>query len=326
MNAPLFKLRTISAILMVVISCKPRSDLNVQWNEDKNLLSINVQKQKLSAVLEEIQSKTSFIIFVPGGDPDSLVTASFENQPLNAGLDLLIGKHRGYSFDTKGKEFFLAGKEGAKAGRRKPDKTTTERKNKPDTVEVFIPKSQEKVKGKIDTLLAERPTGRITKTVPEKVEVPDKKSKTESRQPLEPLQGQFYKLRLRFSDDEITIVKAISVKGELQQNEAPNRDYLVAFESGNTLLSIATFDDPLILHSYDPDPNAEHKELKAKRATVDVVLPDTFNEREKNSIVVSVYQITQALPENITPNTWSKFKPELKQRASFRLAEIIKKQ
>ena len=326
MNATRFKLCMIPFILVVVMSCKPRSDLKVQWNEDKNLLSIHAQKQKLSAVLDEIQSKTSFIVFVPGGDPDSLVTASFENQSLNAGLDLLIGKHRGYTFDTKGKEFSLVGKEGAKVGRKKPDKTATERKSKPDTAEVFVPKDRERLKGKIDTLLAEKPTGRIAKVAPEKVEVPEKKSKTESRNPLEPQQGQFYKLRLRFADDAITIVKAISVKGALQQNEAPNRDYLVAFESGTTLLSFATFDDPLILHSYDPDPNAEHKELKAKRATVDVSLPDTFNEREKNSIVVSVYQITKPLPENITPDTWNKLKPTLKQRASFRLAEISKKQ
>jgi hypothetical protein len=114
MNATLFKLRMIPFLLVVVMSCKPRSDLKVQWNEDKSLLSIHAQKQKLSAVLDEIQSKTSFTVFVPGGDPDSLVTASFENQPLNAGLDLLIGKHRGYTFDTKGKEFSLAGKEGVK--------------------------------------------------------------------------------------------------------------------------------------------------------------------------------------------------------------------
>jgi hypothetical protein len=326
MNATLFKLRMIPAILMMAVACKPRSDLKVKWNEDKHLLSINVQKQKLSTVLADIQSQSSIVVFVPGGDPDSLVTVSFENQPLNVGLDLLIGKHRGYTFDTKEKEFPLTGKEGAKVGRRKPEKTTTERKNKVDTLEVFVPKNQERVKGKIDTVLAEKPIGRMAKISPDKVEVPEKKSKTASRQPIEPVQGQFYKLRLRFEGDDITVVKAISVPGALQQNEAPNRDYLVAFESGNTLLSIATFDDPLILHSYDPDPNAEHKELKAKRATVDVVLPDTFNEREKASIVVSVYQITRALPENITRETWSKLKPNLKQRASFRLAEIIKKQ
>ncbi|MBT1712112.1 hypothetical protein KK062_27975 [Fulvivirgaceae bacterium PWU5] len=326
MNTTLFKLYMIPVILVVVMSCKPRSDLNVHWNEDKSLLSIHAQKQKLSAVLDEIQSKTSFTVFVPGGDPDSLVTASFENQPLNAGLDVLIGKHRGYTFDTKEKEFSLVGKEGVKVGRKKPDKTATERKSKPDTAEVFVAKDREKLKGKIDTLLAEKPIGRITKAAPEKVEVPEKKSKTESRSPLEPQQGQFYKLRLRFADDAITIVKVISVKGALRQNEATNRDYLVAFESGNTLLSIATFDDPLILHSYDPNPDAEHKELKAKRATVDVVLPDTFTEREKNSIVVSVYQITKPLPEKITPDTWSKVKPALTQRATFRLAEIIKKQ
>lgn len=326
MNATLFKLRMIPAILMVVVSCKPRSDLKVKWDDNKHLLSIHVEKQKLSAVLDDIQSQSSIVVFVPGGDPDSLVSASFENQPLNAGLDLLIGNHRRYTFDTKGKEFPLTGKEGAKVGRRKPEKTTTERKNNVDTLEVFVPKNQERLKGKIDTVMAEKPIGRIAKITPEKVEVPDKKSKTEPRQPIEPVQGQFYKLRLRFEGDEIKVVKAISVKGALQQNEAPNRDYLVAFESGNTLLSIATFDDPLVLHSYDPDPNAEHKELKVKRATVDVVLPDTFNDREKSSIVVSVYQITKALPGNITADTWPRYKSALKQRASLKLAEISKKQ
>ncbi|MBK8955285.1 MAG: hypothetical protein IPM34_06990 [Saprospiraceae bacterium] len=321
-----FQLLFFASCLFVASNCKTSKDSGVTIKMDwgNQTISIDAQNQPLSKVLRQMEVQEEITVQIEDFE-EKQVNLTIQNQPLEAALVHLIGTEKRYLLNVGKRELVIKGVEGSKEGRKPTSKDGLNPKYQvKDTSQVRqgdIPTVN--VKKKVEEIELAESDGRSgsKRTAKEIATLKDSVFIKKDKRIVQTQDGEGYvRLRFRLEGDVIKVEKALILSGELTVPPVMVSDYIYTVEMDGKIIAIGSFQDPLEMHSYYPEPEKEHELLEAKIGHFDISIPGKLvNPKKLKSISMQFYKVEGAIS---TPTVEIKQFEEI-QKSLKRVTRII---
>jgi hypothetical protein len=312
----------ILIFLMPVAYSKPSLELKV--DRKKGVMSIKATNQPLSKILEMLNDQEGIKVEV-AEFTERNVTASISKQPIARVLEQLLGGDARYSITSHRGDLIIPGLSGNKTGlQTKPNLTLPPKKSSKDRKLDAGPISGDLKPQPDNVKLVESKTGNGTKASPIETK-PDSlnRSKIKSKE-LIPVQGRYARIRFKMENDSIRVESAEILPGAYINPISVPSDYVYSIVWDDTIIAVGSFIDPLEKHTYFPEEDRPHQELRAKTGYFSIDLPESLlvDNNLRNSRI-EIFRFSGTSPTNIlSPKTFPQFIKGLRSIKSIRGIEI----
>jgi hypothetical protein len=284
----------LSLLMLFSPSCRP-VQLKIELNREGGTVSIDAKEQLISKILQQLEEQEGIRVQVVNLE-DKPVTVSLKNVPFDSMLRQILPPDARYTLNPGAKELSFKGNTSDK----RPGNALVKKEGVPksavsDTSSVR-PKSTAVGHVKADPEKIVAPDVKVVRGGKPQVEESMKTQGTQAGKTEKAnIRGlsphRYFRLQMRMEGDVIKIEKAQILAGDYVAIPSQNNDFVYALEMGGSVQQVGAFTDPLALHSYQPNPQDPHQNLRAKSGYFNLNFPERFaDEKTIRSLILRIYR------------------------------------
>jgi len=309
-------------VCLLTLSLSAQTATHVRIDPVSGNVTVRARNVPLSSVLARLAAEGTEVI-VPEL-ADRTVNISVENRPLRDVLAQILPAGTRYWIRGAKDDVIVPGSTGDKPGRRTERPTNLPKKDAnitlppiqaeggrkpPPDEKLPRPKREPGMKGPptIRDVGDDDPPGR---KIARKTETP----------------GRYVRIRLTMTKEKILVNEVLLLESELIPDRRLLGNFVWALESQGQVLAVGSFQDPLELHSYFPDPKEPHAVLRAASGEFHVSLPSSVLDGDRLAASrLVIYRVLAEPPtQELTPETFSKSREVLREQYAVSGAELYR--
>jgi hypothetical protein len=306
--------------LLLALSLTAQPVTRVRIDPTSGNVTLNARNVPLSTILAGLAAEGTEVIVPELADRP--VTISVQNRPLAAVLRQILPAGTRYWIRGRQDDRAVAGSTGDKPGRVTQRPANLPKKDGNVTLPPIDPAGTRKPPAEERLPRPRRVAGmKEPPAIRDGDERPGPKiaRKTET-------QGRYVRIRLTMTKEKVLFEEGLVLESELIPDRRLLGTFVWALESQGQILAVGSFQDPLELHSYFPDPREPHAVLEAASGEFHISLPSSVldGDRLAGSRLVIYRVLAEPPTQELTPETFPKFAGVLREQYTVSGAELYR--